>query len=148
MLLIQKLAVLFGVAGLIPFIATLLGMIFWPAMSDMAQKLFYLYSAGILAFMAGAYWTVSMQIEERSYPISPVTAMLLSQFFFVAAALTLLTPWMIQAVVFPILYALLYLTDHTAMKGYWPAWYLHLRMVLTSVVLICHVTASVWLFLP
>ncbi len=148
MLLIQKLAVLFGVAGLAPFVATLLIMMFWKDMSLIGEKLFYLYSAGILAFMAGAYWTISMQVEERSYPVSPVSAMLLSQFFFLAAALPLLTPWQVQAVVFPLLYILLFLTDYRAMNSYWPAWYIHLRLLLTTVVVACQVIAAVWLYLP
>jgi len=50
---------------------------------------------------------VSMQIEARSYPLSPITAMALSQVFFVSAGLGLLLPWNYQAVIFPVLFVLM-----------------------------------------
>lgn len=147
MLAIRSLAITFGVAGLVPFIAALLVMVLSESMSLMAAQIFYLYSAGIIAFLSGVYWPVSMQIEARSYPISPIIAMALSQVFFISAGLTLLLPWNAQALIFPVLYVLICGTDWVAMKGYWPRWYLTLRLALTTVVVACQVGAGVWLFM-
>ena len=147
MLAIRPLAITFGVAGLVPFVGALLVMVLSETMSLMAAQLFYLYSAGIIAFLSGVYWPVSMQIEPRSYPLSPITAMTLSQVFFVSAGLALLLPWNYQALIYPVLYMLMCATDWIAMKGYWPRWYLTLRLGLTSVVVACQVGAGVWLFL-
>ncbi len=146
MLAIQRLAITFGLLGLIPFVGSMLGVLFMPEFELAASRLFYLYSAGILAFMAGVYWPVSMQIERRSYPISPVHALLISQFFFVSAGLTLISPWHFQVLIYPILYILLYLIDVLAMRGYWPGWYLKLRLVLTSVVVLCQLLVGAALF--
>ncbi|TVP52725.1 MAG: DUF3429 domain-containing protein [Halomonadaceae bacterium] len=135
MLSVHRLAITCGLGGMIPFILGLLAIWFWPGGADMAAKLFFLYSAGILAFMAGVYWPIGMQLEDRSYPISPVNALLLSQFFFITAALSVLLPYQFAIIVFPLLYLLLYLTDRRIMGGYWPDWYLKLRLALTIVVI-------------
>ena len=145
MLAIRPLAMIFGVAGLTPFLAALVLLIFSSDHSAFATQLFYLYSAGILAFLSGVYWPVSMQIGEHSYPLSPIHAMFLSQVFFVSAGLTLLLDWSLQALIFPILYILLWLTDWYAMAGYWPRWYLNLRLLLTTGVVACQVAAATWL---
>lgn len=147
MLAIRPLAITFGIAGLAPFVASLLVMVLSDTWSLMAAQLFYLYSAGIIAFLSGVYWPVSMQIEARSYPMSPITAMALSQVFFVSAGLALLLPWHYQALIYPVLYVLICATDWVAMNGYWPRWYLALRLGLTTVVVACQVGAGVWLFL-
>ena len=147
MVAIRPLAMLFGVAGLIPFMATLSVMIVSTDHGAAGTQLFYLYSAGILAFLSGVYWPVSMQIGEHNYPLSPIHAMLLSQAFFVSAGITLLLDWSLQALVFPVLYILLCLTDWIAMAGYWPRWYLHLRLLLTTGVVVCQVAAATWLHL-
>jgi uncharacterized membrane protein len=147
MLAVRPLAIIFGIAGLVPFIAALLVMLLSESMSLMAAQIFYLYSAGIIAFLSGVYWPVSMQIEARSYPLSPITAMALSQVFFVSAGLGLLLPWNYQAVIFPVLFVLMCATDWIAMNGFWPRWYLTLRLGLTTVVVACQVAAGVWLFM-
>jgi hypothetical protein len=33
------------------------------------------------------------------------------------------------------------------MRSYWPAWYLKMRLVLTTVVLACQLTVAGWFFL-
>lgn len=147
MLSIRPLAITFGLAGLIPFLVTLAVMVLSVTHSAFGTQLFYLYSAGILAFLSGVYWPVSMQIGERSYPLSPIHAMALSQVFFVSAGLTLLLDWKLQALIFPVLYILLCLTDWFTMPGYWPRWYLNLRLALTTGVVACQVAAATWLYL-
>mgnify|MGYP006422465475 CR=1 FL=1 len=147
MLAIRPLAITFGIAGLVPLIAALLVILFWQTMEMTAMRLFYLYSAGIIAFLAGVYWPVSLQLEHRSYPLSPLIAMGLSQAYFVSAGLALLTPWTLQALIFPILFILMCVTDWLAMSGYWPQWYLIMRLALTSAVVACQAVAGIWLFL-
>lgn len=147
MLAIRPLAMTFGLAGLTPFMAALALMILSAEHGGFGTQLFYLYSAGILAFLSGVYWPVSMQIGEHSYPLSPIHAMFLSQVFFVSAGLTLLLDWPMQALIFPVLYILLCVTDWFAMAGYWPRWYLNLRLMLTTGVVVCQVAAATWLYL-
>ena len=53
MISVARLAVLVGFAGLIPFIAGALGLFLMPANSVAILAWFYIYSAGILAFMGG-----------------------------------------------------------------------------------------------
>lgn len=147
MIAIARLAILAGVAGLIPFLAATLGLLFLPASSTAILGWFYLYSAGILAFMAGVYWTIAMQLENRAYPQSPLVTMLLSQLFFVAAGIGLLLTTGQQILLYTIAFALLYLVDVRWMRQYWPDWYLKLRLMLTLVVLACQVTVGIWFYL-
>jgi len=147
MLAIRPLAFTFGLAGLIPFVATLAIMVFSTHHGPLGTQLFYLYSAGILAFLSGVYWPVSMQMGEHSYPLSPIHAMFLSQVFFVSAGLTLLLDWHLQALIFPVLYILLCLADWFTLPGYWPRWYLNLRLMLTAGVVACQAAAATWLYL-
>ncbi|WP_417565291.1 DUF3429 domain-containing protein [Marinobacter sp.] len=149
MIAVARLAILVGIAGLIPFIAMVAGLFFMPHHSVALIGYFYLYSAGILAFMAGVYWPIAMQLDNCCYPVSPLVTMLLSQVFFVAAGIGLLLPTSGQILLYTIAYLGLYLVDARWMRVYWPTWYLRLRVVLTSVVVMCQLSAAAWfLFLP
>ncbi|MDX1587696.1 MAG: DUF3429 domain-containing protein [Oleiphilaceae bacterium] len=142
MLSVQRLVIACGLGGMIPFIAAVLAVYLWPAGAELASRLFFLYSAGILAFMAGVYWPIGMQLEERTYPISPVSALLLSQFFFLSALFTVLLPHPLAILVYPLLYLLLYITDRRVMSRYWPDWYLTLRLSLTVMVILCQLAVA------
>ena len=146
MIAVARLAILVGIAGLIPFIAMIAGLFFMPQHSVALMGYFYLYSAGILAFMAGVYWPIAMQLDN-CYPVSPLVTMLLSQVFFVAAGIGLLLPTSGQILLYTIAYLALYLVDARWMQVYWPAWYLRLRLVLTSVVVACQLSTAAWFFL-
>lgn len=146
MIAVARLAIVVGIAGLLPFLAAILGLFTMPAQSALIISYFYLYSAGILAFMAGIYWPLAMQLENRCYPISPLVTMLLSQVFFITAGIGLLLPIAAQIVVYTAAYMALYVVDARWMKGYWPDWYLRLRLALTAVVLVCQVAAGVWFY--
>jgi hypothetical protein len=143
---VARLAIVVGIAGLLPFLAAILGLFMMPAKSVAIIGYFYLYSAGILAFMAGIYWPLAMQLENRCYPISPLVTMLLSQMFFVSAGIGLLLPVAAQIVLYTVAYMALYVVDARWMRGYWPDWYLKLRLVLTAIVLLCQVVAGTWFF--
>lgn len=147
MIAVARLAIVVGIAGLLPFLAAILGLFMMPAQSVNIIGYFYLYSAGILAFMAGIYWPLAMQLENRCYPISPLVTMLLSQLFFVSAGIGLLLPIAAQILLYTLAYMALYVVDARWMRGYWPDWYLKLRLVLTSIVLLCQVAAGVWFFM-
>ncbi|MEX1056802.1 MAG: DUF3429 domain-containing protein [Natronospirillum sp.] len=147
MIAVARLAVLVGILGLIPFLAAVSCLFSMPAHSDMVAGWFYLYSAGILAFMAGVYWPIAMQLGNRCYPLSPLVTMVLSQVFFLTAGLGLLltTGW--QILLYTTAYLALYLVDARWMRAYWPNWYLRLRMGLTLVVLACQIAVGTWFFL-
>ncbi|MCR8914103.1 DUF3429 domain-containing protein [Marinobacter panjinensis] len=144
MIAVARLAIVVGIAGLLPFLAAILGLFMMPAKSVAIIGYFYLYSAGILAFMAGIYWPLAMQLENRCYPISPLVTMLLSQVFFVSAGIGLLLPVAAQIVLYTVAYLALYVVDARWMKVYWPDWYLKLRLALTTIVLLCQVAAGTW----
>lgn len=147
MISVSRLAILVGLAGLIPFIAGILGLFLLPEFSVAIIGYFYLYSAGILAFMAGVYWPIAMQLDNCSYPLSPLITILLSQVFFVAAGIGLLLPVAGQIILYTVAYLALYLMDARWMRIYWPQWYLRLRLLLTSVVLVCQFAAAAWFLL-
>ncbi len=147
MIAVARLAIVVGIAGLLPFLTAILGLFMMPAKSVAIISYFYLYSAGILAFMAGIYWPLAMQLENRCYPISPLVTMLLSQVFFISAGIGLLLPVAAQIVLYTVAYMALYVVDARWMRGYWPDWYLKLRLVLTTIVLLCQVAAGTWFFM-
>ncbi|MBW4935179.1 DUF3429 domain-containing protein [Marinobacter sp. F4206] len=147
MIAVARLAILVGVAGLVPFIAAVAVLFLMPQHSVTAVSWFYLYSAGILAFMAGVYWPIAMQLDNCCYPQSPLITMLLSQVFFITAGIGLLLPTPSQIVLYTIAYIGLYVVDARWMRIYWPDWYLRLRLLLTFVVLVCQVAVGAWYFL-
>ncbi|MBS8240124.1 DUF3429 domain-containing protein [Marinobacter lipolyticus] len=144
MIAVARLAILVGVLGLIPFLTAITCLFSMPALSDNVIGWFYLYSAGILAFMAGVYWPIAMQLEQRCYPLSPLVTMVLSQVFFVVAGVGLLLTTRWQIALYTTAFLALYMVDARWMRGYWPTWYLRLRLGLTSVVLACQVAAGAW----
>lgn len=146
MIAVARLAILVGLAGLVPFLAGIAGLFLMPSRSVAILAWFYIYSAGILAFMAGIYWTIALQLENRTYPQSPLISMLLSQAFFITAGLGLLLQTPHKIVVYTIAYLALYLVDARWMRHYWPSWYLKLRLVLTLTVLACQILAGIWFY--
>lgn len=144
MIAVARLAVLVGILGLLPFLAAIFCLYSMPSHSVTVIAWFYLYSAGILAFMAGVYWPIAMQLENRCYPLSPLVTMVLSQAFFLAAGLGLLLATRWQIALYTTAYLALYVVDARWMREYWPRWYLRLRLGLTLVVLVCQVAAGAW----
>lgn len=149
MIAVARLAVAFGLAGLVPFLLGALSLLLWPAHNDQLAHYFYLYSAGILAFMAGVYWPIALQLEARCYPLSPLTTIVLSQLFFLTAGIGLVLPVTAQLVLYPLAYLGLYVVDVRWMNLYWPGWYRKLRLVLTAVALLSQlVVAGLYLSSP
>jgi len=146
MIAVARLAILVGIGGLIPFLTAIISLFAMPENNDLVLGYFYVYSAGILAFMAGIYWPLAMQLDNRCYPLSPLVTMLLSQIFFLSAGLGLLLSTAGQAVLYTLAYLGLYVVDVRWMRTYWPEWYLKLRMGLTLVVLLCQLAAGLVVF--
>lgn len=143
MIAVARLAFLVGIAGLIPFLAAIISLFVAQYETELVLHYFYLYSAGILAFMAGVYWPLAMQLDDRCYPLSPLVTMLLSQVFFLSAGIGLLLPLTAQVILYTVAYLGLYFVDAKWMRVYWPDWYLRLRLGLTAVVLVCQIVAGV-----
>lgn len=146
MIAVARLAVAFGLAGLVPFLFGAASLFIWPQHSVQLVHYFYLYSAGILAFMAGVYWPIAMQLEARCYPLSPLSTIFLSQLFFLTAGIGLVASTSVQLVLYPIAFLGLYLVDVRWMNLYWPAWYRKLRLVLTVVALISQAVVAGWVW--
>ena len=142
MIAVARLAIFVGIAGLIPFIAAIICLLVMQHNSELILHYFYVYSAGILAFMAGIYWPLAMQLDNRCYPLSPLMTMLLSQLFFVSAGIGLLLPAAGQAILYTLAYLGLYVVDARWMRAYWPEWYLKLRLGLTAAVVVCQIIAG------
>lgn len=142
MIAVARLAVFVGIAGLIPFVAAIIALLVMQHNTDVVLQYFYVYSAGILAFMAGIYWPLAMQLDNRCYPLSPLMTMLLSQLFFVSAGIGILLPAAGQAILYTLAYLGLYIVDAKWMRAYWPDWYLRLRLGLTAVTAVCQVIAG------
>ncbi|KXS51226.1 DUF3429 domain-containing protein [Marinobacter persicus] len=147
MIVIARLAILVGLAGLLPFLAGAAGLFLMPSKSVAILAWFYIYSAGILAFMAGVYWPIALQLENRTYPQSPMVCMLLSQAFFITAGIGLLLQTSHQIALYTVAYLLLYWVDARWMRHYWPSWYLKLRLGLTLTVVVCQIAAGAWFYL-
>ena len=142
MIAVARLAVFVGIAGLIPFVAAIIALLVMQHNTDVVLQYFYVYSAGILAFMAGIYWPLAMQLDNRCYPLSPLMTMLLSQLFFVSAGIGILLPAAGQAILYTLAYLGLYIVDAKWMRAYWPDWYLRLRLGLTAVTAVCQIIAG------
>ena len=145
MIAVARVAIAIGLAGLLPFIFGASALFVWPEHSPATVGYYYLYSAGILAFMAGVYWPIALQLENRCYPLSPLYTMLISQLFFITAGVALLLPVTAQMVIYPLAYLGLYVVDAKWMRAYWPTWYLKLRLALTGVAMITQITVAAWL---
>ncbi|MBZ2169677.1 MULTISPECIES: DUF3429 domain-containing protein [Marinobacter] len=146
MISVSRIAVLVGLAGLVPFLAGVLSLYLLPQYHGSILYWFYLYSAGILAFMAGVYWPIAMQLGDRTYPQSPVVTIVLSQVFFLTAGLGLIPPVGAQVFIYTAAFVGLCLVDVKWMKSFWPSWYLRLRLLLTSVVVVCQILVAAWYF--
>ena len=147
MISVERLAILVGVAGLIPFLAGVIGLLLMQEHAGGLISWVHIYSAGILAFMAGVYWPVAMQLENRCYPLSPVVTLVISQVIFLVGGLALLLPLEWRAPVYPVAYIALCLIDVRWLYNYWPLWYRRLRVWLSAVVVLCQMAVTGWLLL-
>lgn len=136
---LQKLAKILGYAGLIPFFVFSIAT--WVSLPLAINPHFVLtaYAAVILSFMGAIHWGIAMTeqsaIANRELSLSVVPALL--------GWLALLMPSLFGYGLLILCFALLYMADsYTNRQGLLPVWYLPMRMVLTTVVVLCLAVAA------
>ena len=149
---IPRLALILGLAGIIPFVVLLIAMALG---SDRAFDLPYgatrealkIYGAVIVSFLGGIRWGIGMHPGNMTEAAS----------FFGMAVLPPLLAW--AAILMPHPYDLIVLIGTMAVtggadialtrQGKAPAWYGKLRAILTGAVLLCLLAAlALWPFMP
>ena len=135
----QKLAKMLGYAGLIPFV--FFSVISWLDFPLIQAPHYYLmtYAAIILSFMGAVHWGVAMSVknEKANYQLAiSVVPPLLGWF-------ALLLPMIYGYSILIISFSLLCLLDKEQNKrGVFPEWYYPLRVILTTIVVMCLIIAS------
>lgn len=124
-----------GYAGLLPFLGLLL-LAWQPVLGSSAQatQLFHIYSALILAFMAGVLWPVLYRPESPTRMAVVAVGFPVISFLGFALLPTLVTP--LQALLF---LALRLSERASGLDRAYPSGYASLRWQLTVVVVACHV---------
>ena len=132
---------LLGAAGLLPFIATALGIyIFDDLLQALSQRAFLIYSAAILCFLAGTLWGETLPEPQ----VGQGATILISNGVVLFAVFAMLTAR-------PLVAALLLMLGHIAQLWYErqslrrPRWYVSMRTVLTAVAVVCHLAFAVGL---
>jgi len=135
----QKLAKVLGYAGLIPFI--FFSLLSWVDYTFVKDPHYYLisYAAIILSFMGAIHWGVAMSnVSDKSNQqlgISVIPPLL--------AWLALLLPVIYGYGILIISFSFLCLMDKALNKrGVLPEWYYPMRVILTYVVVLCLIGAS------
>ena len=140
----KKTALIYGVSGLIPFIAFGILLPVWPeAWQHGLVYAFNSYSAMILAFLSGAVWGMTI---SGARPDKPNSGLTLGIVFSLVAVAALLMPMPYSFYLLIASFALLFLLEVVLMfKGIYPFWYTVMRAMLTAVVIVCHLFLLYWL---
>ncbi len=135
-------ALILGLAGLLPFAYGALSVL-WPALGGLGQMwsinqsgraLLQIYGIVILCFMAGVIWGFAAKAEGQQatlfYALSVIPAIFvfLTAFAEPRASLVMLIAGFV---------ALLAIDRSAARLGLAPGWWMRLRLMLTTVVVIC-----------
>ncbi|MFN3867977.1 MAG: DUF3429 domain-containing protein [Hyphomicrobiaceae bacterium] len=148
---IPRPALLLGLGGLIPFVAlTAASWVLDRTLADFATRALVAYSAIILSFMGGVHWGVatvySAPTAMTAAPVAgPSTRLFLVSVLPALAAwpAALLAPSLAFAAFAATFLALLAFDLSVVRSGVMPKWYGRLRVMLTSVVVVCLVAAAV-----
>ena len=98
------------------------------------------YAAVILSFMGAIHWGLAMRDEGVSSPLQLGLSVVPPLVGWVALALSPMTSF----VVLIIMFAVLYIADTRAARlGLAPAWYPHLRLPLTVIVVLSLIVSAV-----
>jgi hypothetical protein len=136
---LQQLAKILGYAGLIPFL--IFSLATWVSIPLTNNPHFVLstYAAVILSFMGAIHWGVAISRDSNI----AVSELGLSVLPALLAWLALLIPALFAYGLLILCFFVLYLVDRYASdKGLLPYWYLPMRLVLTSVVILCLIVAA------
>lgn len=137
---VESNAKIYGYSGLIPFVGLSLWIATGIAQVELSRLLFDVYSAVILAFMAGIYWPLSLREEVPSCPSRLMSA---SIFLALLAWLALILPEIARALLLANGYALLYAIDRFVLSDIWSSSYLRMRAHLTAVVIASQLIVAV-----
>ena len=135
-------ALILGLAGLLPFLYGALSVL-WPALGGLGQlwsinhagrALLQIYGIVILCFMAGVIWGFAAKADGPQatmfYALSvlPAIFVFLTAFAEPRASLVMLIAGFV---------ALLAIDQSAARQGLAPGWWMRLRLLLTTVVVLC-----------
>jgi hypothetical protein len=135
----EKLAKLLGYAGLIPFIT--FSALSWVENTVIDNPAYYLvtYAAIILSFMGAIHWGVAMSVKSER-----------ANFQLAISVVPPLLGWL--ALLLPIIYgysllivsfiALCLLDREQNKQGVFPTWYYPMRVILTTIVVLCLILAT------
>lgn len=137
----MRLMQLLGVAGLVPFIGSALGVMFLDdLLLALSQRTFLLYSTAILCFLGGTLWGETLPEPTVGHGAT----ILISNGIVLFAVLAMLTAQ-------PLLAALLLMLGHMALLWYErqlperTSWYIRMRSWLTFFAVIAHLMFCVGL---
>ena len=140
---LPQLARLLGYAGLVPFIVFSAGA--WTTSPVMQNAHFILltYAAIILSFMGAVHWGIAMAgnaaTAKPQLGLSVLPALL--------GWLALLIPMLYGYVLMAACFIALLMADRLAgRKGLLPDWYLPMRVILTTIVVLCLLAAALTVF--
>ena len=132
-----------GYAGLAPFVACALGVLFLDdLLLALSQRAFLLYSTAILCFLAGTLWGEALPEPQPGQG----AAILISNGMVLFTVFAMLTAR-------PLVAALLLMLGYLAQLWYErqslqrPRWYVNLRTLLTLVAVACHLLFALGLLL-
>jgi len=140
---LQQLARLLGFAGLVPFIVFSTGV--WTTLPIMQNAHFILitYAAVILSFMGAVHWGLAMSGSNTTAKIQLGASVLPALLGWVA----LLIPMLYGYILLTACFIVLLMADKIAgSKGLVPDWYLPMRFILTTVVVLCLLIAALTVF--
>ena len=136
---IERLAKSLGYAGLIPFLVFSTGT--WIDLPGVENSHYVLitYAAVILSFMGAIHWGIAMGRPGGDAVWQLGLSVLPALFGWAALLLPVLYGYSILIVVFAVLCAL---DQRAAARGLVPSWYPALRVLLTTVVVLCLIGAA------
>lgn len=140
---LHQLARLLGFAGLVPFIAFSAGA--WTTLPIMQNAHFVLmtYAAIILSFMGAVHWGLAMSGNGTTAKIQLGASVLPALLGWLALLIPMLYGYMLLAACFIVLL----MADKLAgTRSLVPDWYLPMRYILTTVVVLCLVVAALTVF--
>ena len=140
---LPQLARLLGFAGLVPFIVLSTGV--WTTLPIMQNAHFVLmtYAAVILSFMGAVHWGLAMSGSDTTAKVQLGASVLPALLGWVALLIPMLYGYMLLAACFIVL---LMADKLASSKRLVPDWYLPMRMILTTIVVLCLLIAALTVF--
>ena len=137
---LQQLAKILGYAGLIPFVVFSLGTwVTLPMVKD-AHFILLTYAAVILSFMGAIHWGLAMAQQRGKENIQLGLSVLPALLGWSALLIPPIYAYSVLIVSFS---ALCMADKYTADQALVPNWYVPMRVVLTTVVVLCLIAAAV-----